>query len=226
MSRNVGVPVVVTALVGMAAGVLGSAAFSHWRDSRVEETRKPLPGAARAAGDDTAGDDSAAALRELRGLLERERAESSRREVAASIAAAVAAEPAAQEPGVVEPPELSLEEQGAEHVERHEAALAEHDGEPRDPSWAPAVEASLLVDLNAVPNLGGRATRVDCRMTSCVAEIRWPDYATALASYANVLHAELRANCSRATVLPEPSQRDQAYQATFVLDCESHRAGD
>ncbi len=218
-SQKLGVPAVLTALIGTAAGVLGSAAFSYWHEPHTEVAGKPSVVQA-------AGDNASTAVHELRTMLELERRH--RRDNASALVAATAehSAEAEAEPAPLAEPELTLEEQAASHIEEHRVAMNEHAREPKDPGWADNVESDFFEDLNALPKLGGHVTQIDCRTTTCTADVEWNNYDAALGGYAEVLHASLQTNCSKATILPEPSDREAPYRASFVFDCESTRTGD
>jgi hypothetical protein len=220
-SPKVGLSTALTAVLGLVAGVLGSAAFAYFRDARTVASVAPPPVVRTVAGDGSA----AAALREMKSLLAAERARQQQEQASAQRPLEVGEGSANTQPSAEEEPELSLEEQGAAHVAEHEASLNAHNQEPRDRTWAPAAEASLLAGLNALPELGGRTTQVDCRSKTCTAQVEWSNYAAALAGYPQVLHANLQTNCSKSTVLPEPQDREQPYKAAFVFDCDSSERG-
>jgi hypothetical protein len=112
----------------------------------------------------------------------------------------------------------------AGHVEGIEA----HYREASDARWAPAATQSTQRDLeslavSAESRFGIKG--VDCRSTTCVAELEWSDYETAVNGYPDLLHHAYALNCARRIVLPEPGAPEQPYRASLLIDCsESTRA--
>jgi hypothetical protein len=111
-------------------------------------------------------------------------------------------------------------------IERHaqERRLQAHARELRDSIWAPEMEEKLQgafakLPLDAQPTVSG----VDCRHTSCVAELTFgaadggpPDLASTVSS--------LGVPCARYVMLDSPPGAAPAH-ATFYADCESSRFG-
>jgi hypothetical protein len=216
-SRGPGLSGVVTAVIGLAAGALGSAMFSYFRDSNAEVKAPPILRA-------PAGSEAAMALREMRTMLELERRRQATPQAEVKVESAIA--PAEAEPASEEELQLSLEEEAAAHARAHEGEIREHAREPRDGAWAADAEAGIRSSLESLPALGGRVLRVDCRTTTCTSEVEWSHYGAALGGYAAGLHAVLPVKCGKSIVLPKPLDESAAYRGTFVFDCETSRLED
>jgi hypothetical protein len=112
-----------------------------------------------------------------------------------------------------------------EAQQRYEARLQQHAAEPVDPGWSRATASLIEADvLEQAGTTSVRVGRVDCRTTSCTAELEWPSVAEADRDYLSLVHFPYRANCSRTVVLPPPSTAAGPLRAKMLLDCESWRA--
>jgi hypothetical protein len=109
---------------------------------------------------------------------------------------------------------------------RFEKQIEAHRAEARDTSWARAAEEQISVGLEAGEQNGEyRMIGLDCRTTSCAATLEWPNYSVAVAKFKNALWQVTEQNCARHILLPEPADRDAAYQAQMMMDCTDQRAG-
>jgi hypothetical protein len=127
------------------------------------------------------------------------------------------------------PPEPSRSAAAAptplESQQRYEARLQRHAKEPVDPGWSRGTASLIEADvLKQAGSTSVRLGRVDCRTTSCTAELEWPSMADADRDYVSVVHFPYRANCSRTVLLPPPSKAAEPVRAQLLLDCESWRA--
>jgi len=112
-----------------------------------------------------------------------------------------------------------------ETQQRYETRLREHAAEPVDPTWSRATATLIEADvLGQSGSMSFRLGRVDCRTTSCTAELEWPSLGEADREYLSLVHFPYRANCSRTVLLPPPSQAEGPLRAQMFLDCESWRA--
>lgn len=120
------------------------------------------------------------------------------------------------------PPEVEREE----ILSRHAEAIAEHRRQPVDEGWAASTSASLQSDLARIGAAKGRfrVVQVDCRETTCIAEMEWPSFDAAREGFGAALHHAYEANCARRVYLPEPSDSSQRYRATMYFDCGQSRA--
>jgi len=113
----------------------------------------------------------------------------------------------------------------SEKVVRHQNAIAAHRQQGRDSRWARASEASLRGDLETLSAAARfEIEEVDCRSTSCISTVRWPNHSAALALWPELLHANYHLGCAREITLPEPADVSQPYHATMVFNCESPRS--
>jgi hypothetical protein len=112
-----------------------------------------------------------------------------------------------------------------ESQRRYEARRQQHAAEPVDPTWSRSTASLIEADvLEQAGSMSFRLGRVDCRTTSCTAELEWPSLAEADQEYLSLVHFPYRANCSRTVVLPPPSKAGGPLRAEMLLDCESWRA--
>jgi hypothetical protein len=112
-----------------------------------------------------------------------------------------------------------------ESQQRYEAQLQQHAAEPIDPGWSRPTASLIEADvLKQAAGMSFRLERVDCRTTSCTAELEWPSLAEADREYLSLVHFPYRANCSRTVLLPPPSKAEGPLRASMLLDCESWRA--
>lgn len=210
--------VVLVSAVGLLSGALGAGLVGDQsRESeRVLEPRAPsgVPALAAAQGRAERTGDSVSALRlaqlEKR-LAELEARDSPREE--------------SRRPVDVDPPLPTPEAERA----AWDARLRTHAEQLADPAWAASTASLFREDL---AELGGEARfevrSLECRMTSCLAVIRWPDYATAQQSTGALLHHSYAANCGTEVHLPSPGDEheDEPYEAPILYTCDEWRAGD
>jgi len=80
---------------------------------------------------------------------------------------------------------------------------------------------------DALAELGGPAgftvDSVDCRATTCLAQLVWPDMPTAQARFRSVLHSSLGLQCARALFLREPLAPSSSYPVNLRIDCAAAR---
>ncbi len=120
---------------------------------------------------------------------------------------------------VDEPPE-PIEAQKARVIEEHRAMLDAHAREPLNRSWARATETTLQTDLGPVAKLKHfDITSVDCRTTTCVATLTFPNYGAANDQWSSVLTARNHAQCSTEITLEDAADPSQPYPMTVVYDC-------
>lgn len=112
-----------------------------------------------------------------------------------------------------------------ESQQRYEQRLQQHAAEPVDQGWSRPTASLIQSDvLKQADTMNFRLGRVDCRTTSCTAELEWPSPAEADREYQSLAHFPYRANCSRTVVLPPPTTGAGPVHAQLFLDCESWRA--
>jgi hypothetical protein len=209
---NRGLALLVPALIGAASGLAGAAYFGRAGGATAQSPASSTTVVTRIVPIEQ-NQEAMQQIGELRAMLEaRQDAGREQRPTGSAL-------PAVEERGG-----RSAEENAAYHLDAHRAAIAEHQRQPRDPRWASAAESAFRRDLTALQDLGADDVTVDCRMTTCTAELQWPSFHDAQEKYTNVLHAEMSMNCGREILLPQPEDATQPYRATAVFRCERARA--
>jgi hypothetical protein len=140
-----------------------------------------------------------------------------------SLNAVDAAAPAAADA----PSQMTAEEhelQIQKTVARFHAALAQHDKDAVDPRWAPRATNVLKQDFERTAANGNFSVKaVDCRTTTCVADVDFKDRQTALRSWRTVLSAPRGIACSTQVVLDAPTHGDDPYPTRVLMDCQDDR---
>lgn len=200
---------VVAGLAGVLVGVLGSFAGGYvWAGRNAEAARSR----------NVRGEEPVKAARAASVLIDRRSSPVDEQRLAALEQRL--AELASPPPSRSARPALTpLESQ-----QRYEARLREHAAEPFDPGWSRPTASLIEADvLKQAASMSFRLGRVDCRTTTCTAELEWPSLAEADREYLSVVHFPYQANCSRTLILPPPSQAEGPLRAQMLLDCESWR---
>jgi hypothetical protein len=97
--------------------------------------------------------------------------------------------------------------------------------ERSDPRWSPATAKALGQELSPLAQAGGFELRgVECRMTMCVADLDWPDYATAMQHEQELVQHGFAANCARFGATLPSNDPTLHYQSKLIFDCEAWRA--
>jgi len=119
---------------------------------------------------------------------------------------------------------VALEDQRRREMQAHRAAIEQHLREPRDPLWAPGSEKSLRALLEPVATRAKyRIASIDCRSTSCIAELSFASYAVAQENWRAVLHAQNLIGCGVAIAVEEPPIPAKNYALSVVYDCAETR---
>lgn len=114
-------------------------------------------------------------------------------------------------------PELRAERERQAEV-AHEAILARHRLESRDPRWASEREQTLSDQLaQAAGKTDMTVLAIDCRTQSCVARLQWPDRDAARAHLVALLDETAVVGCARRVQFP--SSGAVPYQAEMYLEC-------
>ena len=102
------------------------------------------------------------------------------------------------------------------------AMLAEHNAESRNPAWATASEAEIGKRLGELASKGHyRVEGVDCRASSCVANLRWDSYEQVGAEARTAVEAPPPVNCKRSMYRPPADDPGAPYAAHLVyFGCE------
>jgi hypothetical protein len=115
---------------------------------------------------------------------------------------------------------LTRDESRAQHEEEFDNKLADHAQDPVDSTWAPSAQTNFVADLSALASDSKfHLLGVDCRSTTCVAEVEWKNYGEAVSQFGSVLHAPYKQNCGTTILLPEPPDRAAAYRAKAMFEC-------
>ena len=107
----------------------------------------------------------------------------------------------------------------AELRERDDRKIQSHRSDRKDEPWATNAASLLRSDLEAA--MAGAAFRivdVDCRTTSCTAELAWPRAVDAFKDYESIVRRSYMLNCARGVSLPE-ARNEGPMQATLIFDC-------
>jgi hypothetical protein len=117
---------------------------------------------------------------------------------------------------------------GAEREERarlafdeHARLLLQHSAAPRDPAWAARKEEDIGAKLGALAETLGRpfsVQAVECRSSTCVAKLVWPNEGAARANLRSLLEGSADVSCAREIAFP-PGEDERSYTASFYLDC-------
>jgi hypothetical protein len=110
-------------------------------------------------------------------------------------------------------------------VSDHLAAIAAHDREGLDSSWARASEASLKNDLVPLAQARGfDVMSLDCRTKTCVAHLQFASFADAQTKWQSVLNMQNHAGCGTEVTLDVPTDPLARYDLSTVYDCSESRA--
>lgn len=99
--------------------------------------------------------------------------------------------------------------------------LADHEASTRDAHWAAPKEHAIAEAMGQLASDGHQSfsvVHVDCRTTTCVARLQWPDEATAHAEIRNLMQ-NADVDCARTVTLPVASSATGSYQASLLFDC-------
>ena len=113
------------------------------------------------------------------------------------------------------PPRASRPDEGAVHAD----LLARHNSEPVDPTWAPATTLTIQTQLAASPGTSYQLEGVDCRSTTCVANLRWSSRTAADQELDEVVGSTSAGPCTRRLTLPNEAGERDAYRASLFFDC-------
>jgi hypothetical protein len=111
-------------------------------------------------------------------------------------------------------------------VNAFHADLARHAAEGVDSKWASVAASSLTKDFVALAPAGHfKLKSVDCRTTTCVANVEFDTYGAAMRGWQQILLTPFRTGCGVEILLDEqPRDPSLPYQANSLFDCEAVRA--
>jgi hypothetical protein len=110
-------------------------------------------------------------------------------------------------------------------LDAHNALLDRHDVEPRDGAWASKEEKEVGAKLEVLSEAMNHAfvfRSVECRTSSCVAQLEWPTQNAAKGSLTSLLSQSGDTRCAREIAFP-PADGAGPYPASFYLDCAEDR---
>jgi len=103
--------------------------------------------------------------------------------------------------------------------------LDEHQREAVDTVWAPEAEGKMLAALSDMaPQLHATDVSVDCKTTTCVASLQWPDYGAALRAGQQLAVSKPGVLCGKWIEFPPPDDPSQPYRGSVIYDCVPDRA--
>lgn len=113
-----------------------------------------------------------------------------------------------------------LAERHARIAASFEEQIAHHRLDSTDQQWAAAVTPPLKTELARVSaDNGARLVDVECRSTSCVANVRFPTFDEAAMKYSALVEHPYVAACARSSYLPTPTNPTAPYDARVLFDC-------
>lgn len=134
-----------------------------------------------------------------------------------------AAEPADQRAAPVVSPEAAREHFLGLMAERR----TRHANEPVDRPWARTAEAGFQADLQrmgSAPGAGGFSLqKVECKTTSCSADLLFADYQSVSSQSSRLLHEQYSQPCGTTVFAPEPAAPNEPYVLTVYFECDSRK---
>jgi hypothetical protein len=113
----------------------------------------------------------------------------------------------------------------AKNFAAHAASIEAHRRDKVDPGWARDVERAYNDDLQAISRDSQfRLLNVNCRTTSCIAELEFANFNIANQNWSKVLHRRYKTACGTEISIPPTDKPDEPYRATVVFDCLSMRS--
>lgn len=111
---------------------------------------------------------------------------------------------------------------GVDPMPAFQSALRDHE-HARRTAWARNAEADLTSDLETAGRLvRAEVRRVDCRTSTCTAELRFENHAAAAAGFPLILQSNHHQACTSEIVLDPIGDRDPTapYDVTALFRCE------
>jgi hypothetical protein len=128
--------------------------------------------------------------------------------------------PSASAPGVP----LGTRDPHADARRFHQRIEA-HEREPVDPSWSSRAQSVYEVDLGKLAaDAGFRLVGVDCRSTSCVAQLTFASLAEAKGSMQRIVLSRWTLNCAKEMNLDPATDGAPEYTTSIYFDCGGARA--
>lgn len=103
--------------------------------------------------------------------------------------------------------------------------ISQHYAEPIDSSWAKRTTSTLQSNLSRLSQAKAFDLRsVDCRNETCIAEVVWPTYDSAVDKYTDLASTSLEVNCARSITLPEVTDKSAPVAVKVIFDCRTWKA--
>jgi hypothetical protein len=104
-------------------------------------------------------------------------------------------------------------------------ALEEHEAQDVDANWSHEVGLRFADDIEAFASDGAfLVSKIDCRSTSCTAQLEFTSFDDATRHFATLLTARYRENCGTKTLFEEPQDPAAPYAVTMLYDCSEAKA--
>jgi hypothetical protein len=148
------------------------------------------------------------------------------RALEAKVAALQAAGEAPTDGGAPEAHESpNPEAAGERHEATFNAVIEAHGREPRDQTWAGQASQSLSDNFRETAKTAHFTFQgIDCRTTTCVADVTFDTYRDAKSQFPRVLHTLYNPPCAVSIYLPLAQNDTDPYPAKAILDCEEARS--
>jgi hypothetical protein len=118
---------------------------------------------------------------------------------------------------------LSTRDPHADALRFHDR-LAAHEREGVDPSWASRAQAAYEGDLaRLAADARFRLGRVDCRSTSCMAQLSFASFAAAKDSMQRIVLSRWTLNCAKEMNLDPTTDGAAEYATSIYFDCARAR---
>ena len=129
-----------------------------------------------------------------------------------------AKEPSSEAPPTPEPFDRAA---ATERVKKAFAEkLAGHSAQPANPAWSKSTEGVLRRGLeNTAKTAGFRVSSVDCRTTSCVADLEWDTYSAMRQNLHTAVESSYDTLCARAAMPPDEGRAGDKVTVPLILDC-------
>lgn len=206
---------IAPAAAGVLVGALGAISASRW--GLFGKTQDAHAKSAAASGVVLTTPENAWAVARANGMAARLKALSR----AAAAPSAAASEGVQQDLAGANDVSRSMtpEQAGAEHVARHEGLVASVRNESLDEKWSSRASLAFTQDMDSISAAAGglRVIDVDCRTTSCVATVEWPNFEAARKGFTEVLHGRFQNNCEREVTLPNPDDVEATLRTEIVF---------
>jgi hypothetical protein len=117
--------------------------------------------------------------------------------------------------------EIAFREDPAVFADRLRAA---HNAEPIDVDWGTSTSADFARELGMIQIGEATVIGVDCRTSTCLATLEWPDYTQARQAMHPLATGTFSHRCTRTvSMVPPDDDAVGAYRGLMVFDCSEER---